>query len=163
MQCFSYRRFFASRDAIPSIRTQVERFGRFLCKILIPIFTKLGFKPPKIENFFQGRSPGPTGVWMVCMYMYISSIVLLILFQWLFCRYAWIKVYSKFCFSCHVCSVFLSFSLSPFISQITFHKFLYFALFADASRLCVPALLVCCHTQESMHNPPPVIPVRDNE
>ena len=27
--CFSYRRFFASRDASSKIRTQVERFGRF--------------------------------------------------------------------------------------------------------------------------------------
>ena len=53
--------FFASRDTSSSIWTQIERFGRFLCKILMPIVKKLGLGRLKV-NIFPGEIPWTPGV-----------------------------------------------------------------------------------------------------
>ena len=76
VQGFSYRRFFASRDASPLIWTHVEHFGQLLYKILMPMFLKnSGFGHLELKTFPGGRSPDPPGVLLDASYLIVTVTV----------------------------------------------------------------------------------------
>ena len=56
IQCFSYRRFFASPDASSLIWTQVERFGRFFQVKLVQFSMRLlRVEPPKSKSKYSAE------------------------------------------------------------------------------------------------------------